>query len=145
MNELNRKSEIIYLYYEKHLKVKEIAEIEKIDGSYISRIIKQDGRYEIEKQNRKNISKKAHIENTKKSVKRSREKTKFNNNVDDLILKNLHRQASTELSKSSYLTNENYRKWNCSAYKYNPSKKRYEFREELGRSYDVPKYIKERN
>lgn len=145
MNELNRKSEIISLYYEKHLKVREIAEIEKVDSSYISRIIKQDNRYAIEKQNRKDISKKTHIENTKKSVKRSREKTKFNNNVDDLILKNLHRQASTELSKSSYLTNENYRKWNYSAYKYDPSKKRYEFRKELGRSYDVPQYIKERN
>ena len=99
----------------------------------------------IEKQNRKSISNKIHIEKTKKSVKKNREKIRFNNNVDDLILKNLHNQDSMELSKSSYLTNENYRKWNYSAYKYNPSKKRYEFREELGRSYDVPKYIKERN
>ena len=55
-----------------------------------------------------------------------------------------HRQASLELSKSKYLSNESYRKWNYSAYKYNSSKRRYEFDEKLGRSYDIPKYIKER-
>ena len=55
-----------------------------------------------------------------------------------------HRQASYELSKSKHLSNENYRKWNSSAYKYNPSKHRYEFDKKLGRSNDVPKYIKER-
>lgn len=36
------------------------------------------------------------------------------------------------------------KKWNISAYRYNPSKHRYEFDERLGRSADVPKYIKER-
>ena len=55
-----------------------------------------------------------------------------------------HNQAVSELSKSTHLTNENYRKWNIGAYLYNPSKKRYEFDNTLGRSYDVPKYIKER-
>ena len=35
-----------------------------------------------------------------------------------------------------------YRNWNKSAFTYNEKKKRFEFREELGRSYDVPKYIK---
>ncbi len=143
--ELDKKTKIIFLYYEEHLKVKEIAELENVDSSYISRIIKRDDRYIVEKQNRKNISRRVHIENTKKSVKEHRAKVRFSNNVDDLILKNLHNLASRELSKSAYLTNENYRKWNYSAYQYNPSKKRYEFREELGRSYDVPQYIKERN
>ena len=55
-----------------------------------------------------------------------------------------HRQDSKELSKSGHLSNENYRKFNYSAYKYNPSKRRYEFDNTLGRSYAVPKYIKER-
>ncbi len=142
---LNKKESIINLFYINHLKVKEIAEILNIDSSYITRIIKNDDRYFEEKNNRKVISKEKHIENTIISVKKTRDVKKFNNNADDLILKNLHRQASIELSKGKHLTNENYRKWNFSAYKYNPSKKRYEFCEELGRSYDVPKYIKERN
>ena len=54
------------------------------------------------------------------------------------------RYSLTELSKSNHLSNESYRKWNYSAYKYNSSKRRYEFDEKLGRSYDIPKYIKER-
>ncbi len=140
----NKKESIIKLFYINHLKVKEIAQILNVDKSYITRIIKSDDRYINEKNNRKVISQKNHIESTKTGVKKSREIKKFNNKVDDLILRNLHRQASVELSKGKYLTNENYRKWNYSAYKYNPSKKRYEFCEELGRSYDVPKIIKER-
>ena len=66
----------------------------------------------------------------------------FKNNADDLILKNMHNQASVELSKPRKLSNMAYRNWNKSAFTYNEKKKRYEFREELGRSYDVPKYIK---
>lgn len=141
---VNKKESIIKLFYIDHLKVKEIAKIIDVDSSYITRIIKCDDRYLEEKNNRKVISKSKHIEATKANIKKSREVKKFNNKVDDLILKNLHRQASIELSKGKHLTNENYRKWNYSAYKYNPLKKRYEFCEELGRSYDVPKYIKER-
>lgn len=141
----NKVSRILELYYSEHLKVIDISNILKVDKSYISRIIKTDEKYSTEKETRKKQAHIRHIENTKKSTKKARDKIKFKNNVDDLILRNMHRQASMELSKSSYLTNENYRKWNYSAYQYNPSKKRYEFKEELGRSYDVPKYIKERN
>ena len=75
-------------------------------------------------------------------MKNKREKKRIEDNYD--ALKSKHDQASKELSKSSYLTNENYRKWNISAYKYNASKKRYEFDSKLGKSADVPKYIKER-
>ncbi|MBQ7411193.1 MAG: hypothetical protein IJW20_07425 [Clostridia bacterium] len=139
------KEKIINLFYDNHLKVKDISMILNIDKSYISRIIKKDERYLNEKESRKQVSKIRHLETTKRIVKRNRESLKFKNSVDDLILKNMHKQASMELSKGKYLSDESYRKWNCSAYKYNPSKKRYEFREELGRSYDVPKYIKERN
>ena len=77
-------------------------------------------------------------------TKEKRKKIQFSNSVDDLSLKVKHNQASMELSKRSHLSNESYREWNYSAYKYNPSKRRYEFDSTLGRSYDVPKYIKER-
>lgn len=64
--------------------------------------------------------------------------------LDKRYLEEQHRLASLELSKAKHLSNETYRKWNISAYKYNPSKHRYEFDENLGRSADIPKYIKER-
>ena len=71
---------------------------------------------------------------------------KKNKRIEDnySFVQEQHKQASKELSKSGHLSNESYRKFNISAYHYNPSKKRYEFDESLGRSYAVPKYIKER-
>jgi hypothetical protein len=35
-----------------------------------------------------------------------------------------------------------YRNWNVSAYSYDSDRKRYVFKSELGKSIDVPKYIK---
>ena len=136
------KEKIIELYYEQHLKVKDIEEYLKISSAYVSKIIKQDTRYDIEKNKRKELS--AHNRKIAKNkfMKEKREKKKIEDNY--LAVQSQHFQASRELSKSKYLTNENYRKWNISAYKYNPSKRRYEFDSSLGRSADVPKYIKER-
>lgn len=54
----------------------------------------------------------------------------------------MHNQASRELSQPKRLSNMAYRNWNKSAFKYNEEKRRFEFDENLGRSYDVPKYIK---
>ena len=71
-----------------------------------------------------------------------RKEVQFNNKVDDLALKNIHIQDSIELSEHKKLTNMAYRNWNISAFKYNEKRKGYEFREELGRSADVPKFIK---
>ena len=54
-----------------------------------------------------------------------------------------HNKDILELSKRGHMNNQTYRKWNSSAYDYNPSMKRYEFDEKLGRAADVPKYVKE--
>ena len=75
-------------------------------------------------------------------MKHKREQKRIEDNYSTLQAQ--HRQDVLELSKSKRLSNENYRRWNNSAYKYNPLKRRYEFDESLGRSADVPKYIKER-
>ena len=75
-------------------------------------------------------------------LKKQRDKIQFCHKVDDLILRKMHDQATMELSRNSKLSDMAYRNWNTSAYKYNNSKKRFEFREELGKSYDVKKYLK---
>lgn len=136
------KEDVIFLFYIQHLSVKEISEKVDISVSYVTKIIKQDTRYFDEKQYRKNVTKekrrvsKNNFEKNKRMLKR----------IDDCYAFMKHQQAqdSRELSSSSHLTNENYRRWNCSAYSYNPSKRRYEFDSKLGRSADAPKYIKER-
>ena len=122
------KDKIFEMFYIKHLKVKDIAEREKVSSAYITKVVKTDARYKTEKAFRKN--------------KQKREKQRIEDNY--AFVQEKHKEASRELSKSKRLSDENYRKWNKSAYTYNPSKHRYEFDKTLGRSYDVPKYIKER-
>lgn len=138
----NKKNEIISLYFSKHLKVKEIAEKVNVSSAYITKIIKKDTRYMREKEFRQKIQKQKRKLSQNKYIKKKREKQRIEDNY--LLLQEQHNQAVRELSQSSHLTNENYRKWNISAYKYNPSKNRYEFDKALGRSYDVPEFIKER-
>ena len=136
------KEKIINLFYFEHLKVKNISEQLNISSAYITKIIKTDNRYVEEKQFRKNLSKEKRKIDQNKFIKEKREIKRIEDNYS--IIESQHIQATKELSKSSYLTNESYRKWNQSAYKYNPSKKIYEFDDTLGKSADVPKFIKER-
>lgn len=136
------KDNIIDLFYIEHLKVKDIAENVNTSSAYVTKVVKKDNRYLQEKIYRKTISKDKRKIDQNNFIKNKREKQRIEDNYS--IVQVQHEQASKELSKSKHLSNENYRKWNCSAYKYNPSKKRYEFDEKLGRSIDVPKYIKER-
>lgn len=136
------KRDIINLFYIEHLKVKDIAIKMKTSSAYITKIIKSDDRYLEEKIYRKNISESKRKIDQNKFIKNKREQQRIEDNYASMQAQ--HVQASKELSKASYLSNEGYRKWNYSAYNYNPSKRRYEFDQSLGRSSDVPKYIKER-
>jgi len=136
------KEEILDLYFNKKMKQIEIANLLNVAKSTISKIVSKDIRYISEKEQRQATNKIKRNKDIQSRVEKNRKKIQFQKNADDLMLKQKHIEASNELSKRSYLSNENYRKWNYSAYKYNPSKKRFEFDENLGRSYDVPKYIK---
>ena len=136
------KDKIFEMFYIKHLKVKDIAEREKKTTTNITKVVKTDVRYKTEKAFRKNKSKEKRKLDQNKFNKQKREKQRIEDNY--AFVQEQHKEASRELSKSKRLSDENYRKWNKSAYTYNPSKHRYEFDKTLGRSYDVPKYIKER-
>lgn len=136
------KDEILDLFFDKKMKQKDIAELLNIAKSTVSKVVSKDSRFITEKSLRKANNKVKRNKDIQRRVEQNRKKEQFKNNSDDLILKQMHSQASMELSKRSHLSNENYRKWNKTAYNYNPSKKRFEFDENLGRSYDVPKYIK---
>lgn len=136
------KENITYLFYREHLKVKEIAEKVHTTSAYITKIVKQDPRYNREKELRKTTSKEKRKIAQNNFIKNKREQKRIDDNY--LIVQTQHNQDVKELSVAKHLTNESYRKWNISAYKYNPSKRRFEFDSKLGRSADVPKYIKER-
>lgn len=136
------KEQIINLFYIEHLKIKDIAEKVNTSSAYVTKVIKQDSRYVKEKEFRKSISKENRRIAQNKFVKEKRELELIEDNYSIVIAQ--HNQAVCELSKRGYLSDESYRKWNYSAYKYNPSKRRYEFDSKLGRASDVPKYVKER-
>lgn len=138
----NKKDKIIEMFFINHLSVKEIADSIGTSSAYITKIIKTDERYVKEKQYRKEKSKEKRKQDKNNFMKNKREQKRIDDNYS--FVQAQHYQATRELSKSRYITNETYRKWNSSAYKYNPLKKRYEFDEKLGRASDIPKYIKER-
>lgn len=138
----NKKNKIIEMFFNNHLLVKEIAESINVSSAYITKIIKNDERYTKEKEYRKEKSKEKRKQDKNNFMKNKREQKRIDDNYS--FVQAQHYQATRELSKSRHITNETYRKWNSSAYKYNPLKKRYEFDERLGRASDIPKYIKER-
>ncbi len=111
--------------------------------SAITQVLKKDNRYLRIKEERKNVNQRKHGERTKDYIRAKIKMAQFEKSADELILRNMHNQASRELSKTKRLSNMVYRNWNKSAYSYNAKKSRFEFKEnELGRSFDVPKYIK---
>ena len=116
----NSKELIIKYFFNEHLKVKEIAEIIHTSSSYITKIIKLDKRYLEEKEYRNNKSKEKRKKDQNKFIKNKREQKRIYDNF--AFVEEQHRLASLELSKTKHLSNETYRKWNISAYKYNPSK-----------------------
>ena len=136
------KEKILEMYFNKKMKPKDIADSLNVSSAYITKVVKIDTRYIEEKEERRKKGIEKHKEDTKNIQKKQRKKMAEKRNVDDLILKEIHRQDSMELSKHKILSDEAYRKWNTSSYKYNKDKERFEFKEELGRSYDVKKYLK---
>ena len=138
----NNKDIILQKYFVEKLRPVDIAEELCITKSAITKVIKKDERYLKEKKDRVRQNKTKNREETKDYIKKKRKTEQFKNNVDDLILRNMHNQASMELSKGKKMSNMAYRNWNKSAYSYNAKRKGYEFKKELGRSYDVPGFIK---
>jgi len=138
----NRKDIILEMYFVENLRPIDISKKLDISRSAVTQVLKKDKRYMEIKRLRQIKNQKKHNEETKNYIKTKRKIAQFKNNNDDLILRNMHNQASRELSKPKRLSNMAYRNWNKSAYSFNEKNKRYEFRKELGRSYDVPKYIK---
>ena len=138
----NNKDTIIHKYFIEKLKPVEIAKELNISKSAVTQVLQKDKRYKKEKIKRITKNKKNHNEMKKKYMKHKREVIKRKKDKDTIDLRNMHNQATAELSKKRRITNIAYRNWNKSAFTYNSKRKGYEFRKELGRSYDVPKFIK---
>lgn len=138
---MNNKETIESLYFDEKKNLTEISKILNVTVGYISKILKQNNDYVIEKERRKqeNLTKRRNIQ---KDMIYSKRKHK-GIDLGYIELQNAHEQAAKELSKSSRIGTEALRKWCSSAYKYNPLKKRYEFDAgSSAKSVDLPQYIK---
>ena len=118
----------------------EIAKELNISKSKVSRIVSMDKRYILEKERRKKENQVKNKEFTKDYMKRKRKNKSID--LDYIILRKLHDQASRELSGGRKPINDRaYRDWNTSAYKYNDKNKSYELIKEINAGADVPKRI----
>ena len=101
-----------------------------------------DNRFEGEKNNRKELNKKKHNKKIQNIVENKRRREKEKNDLDYLILKSLHQQASLELSAGKkVISNRAFRDWNTSIYKFNKNSKSYVLKNGINVGYGVPKKI----
>ena len=139
---MEKKKAIEEMYFEHKKSLTEIAEVLDVSVSYVTKILKQNEFYIIEKEKRKQENFKNRRAKQKETIYKQR-RQRVSTNSDYLILRNMHDQASRELSQKGSLGSRALRKWNTSAYNYNSKKKRYEF--DAGSALkpaDFPKYIK---
>ena len=138
----SNKNEILRLYFEEKLKQNEIAERLKISANAVSKTLKKDERFLREKDIRKQANKRNRNKKIQNYVETKRKLKREKDDIEYMAVKARHNKASIELSAPRRLSNIAYRNWNKSAYTFNEKRNGYELRKELGRSHDVPKFIK---
>ncbi len=137
---MSKKDEIITLYFEEKMNTIEISKKMNVVKSYISKVLKQDARYNTEKQRRKDENKIKRKNFNKENMRKVRK----NNTIANEILRVQHYQASCELSGRKTINNRAFRDWNSSIYRFHDRTKEYRVKEEMKDkiSYAVPKKIK---
>lgn len=134
------RNELIYnLYFKDKLTVSEISQKASLSISQISRILSKSSLYQQEKSNRKEKNHKKHNEQTKEIMRKKRNKKQME---EKAIMDALHKQASIELSYFSSISTVALRKNYSSSYNYNNKKKRFELKDNIAYSNDMPKIIK---
>lgn len=134
------RNELIYnLYFKGKLTVSEISTKVNLSISQISRILSKSSLYQQEKFNRKEKNHKKHNEQTKEIMRTKRNKKQME---EKAIMDTLHRQTSIELSYFSSISTVALRKNCSSSYNYNNKKKRFELKDNIAYSNDMPKIIK---
>lgn len=134
------RNELIYnLYFKDKLTVSEISKKVNLSISQISRILSKSSIYQQEKSSRKEENHKKHQEQAKEIMRKKRYKKQME---EKAIMDKLHRQAAIELSYFSSMSKVTLRKNCSSAYNYNNKKERFELKDNMAYSNDMPKIIK---
>lgn len=137
---MDKKEQILDLYFNKHLKQTEIAEKVNASQQYISKIIKKDEKYEDEKSSRKSSNaekrKIAQAEYQKNYVRKKNKDIAY----EQLLAQ--QRQDALELSYNSHpLSNYAFKKANSSIYTYDSIKNQFVMIRGIKAGFDAPKRI----
>lgn len=136
---MSNRNKILQLYFDEKLNQTEIAKMLNISNNAVSKVLKEEPRYQEEKNNRKKLNK---IKRNKDIQRRVEKKRRQTNSSDIQAIKRMHEQASLELSGGKKtMSNRAFRDWNSSAYKYNKKNKSYELIKGITAGADVPKRI----
>ena len=137
---MDKKEQILDLYFNKHLKQTEIAEKVNASQQYIPKIIEKDEKYENEKSSRKSSNaekrKIAQAEYQKNYVRKKDKDIAY----EQLIAQ--QRQDALELSYNSHpLSNYAFKKANSSIYTYDSIKNQFVMIRGIKAGFDAPKRI----
>ena len=138
----NKKAEILFLYFEKHLNIIKISNELNVSKQYVSKIVSKDERHSEETLKRKKQNKEKQVERNKKCIQKKR-KQDYENRLN-AIIELQHIQATTELSGRKHINNRAFRDWNTSIYDFNYKTKEYQIKSEFKEktSYAIPQKIK---
>lgn len=139
---MSKKEKIIFLFFEKKLTTIEIAGKLKVTKQYVSKIVRQDSRYDKERENRKINNKEKQKQRVTNYIYKQRKQRRQDSINGAMEL--LHFQASCEMSKRKFINNRAFRNWNSSIYGYYERTREYRVKKEFEDkvSYAVPKKIK---
>ena len=136
---MSNKEKILDLYYNQHLKQKQIADIVGTSTQYVSKVVRSDKRNKEEKEKRKtenSENRKVYMQEYFKTYNRPK---KDDNSYEQMLAQQI--QDSLELSFSNNIISDYaYAKWNSSAYHTN-SKGNLVLNRNLKVGFDVPKSI----
>lgn len=137
MRKISKKEDIKRLFYEEHLKQSEIAKRLDVVPSYVTEVIKKDGRYATEKEMRKEASKERHKESKKNYIRKKRQ-------ADREEYEKLQRQIDIDnekLSTKTEISDEQFAKWNSGLYEYDPNSSDLVIKNGINAGYNAPKRI----
>jgi len=138
--ETDKKEKILDLFFNKHLKQIDIAQILDVSKQYVSKILKADSRYAEAKQNKLKenaIKRKEYLQEYYKTYQRPKNE---DNSYEQM--KAQQNQDSLELSyyNSGYINDYAFAKWNLSAYRRN-KKGNLVLNKDLKVGFDVPRIV----
>lgn len=106
--------------------------------SYVTQVIKEDGRYASEKENRKEVSKERHKESKRNYIKKKRqsERDEYQKMLKQINIDN------ERLSTKREISDEEFAKWNSGMYEYDSKSSDLVLKKGIVVGYDVPKRVR---